>query len=76
MVFADEPTGNLDEETGARIAELIVGVRDRTGATVLVATHDPELAERADRRLLLRGGRLHDDVPAVEPASEPALAAV
>lgn len=76
VVFADEPTGNLDEETGARIAELIVGVRDRTGATVLVATHDPELAERADRRLLLRGGRLHDDVPAVEPASEPALAAV
>ena len=76
VVFADEPTGNLDEETGARIAELLVGVRDRTGATVLVATHDTELAERADRRLLLRGGRLHDDTPAVEPAPEPALAGV
>ena len=76
VVFADEPTGNLDEETGARIAELIVGVRDRTGATVLVATHDTELAARADRRLLLRGGRLHDDAPAPEPAAEPALAAV
>lgn len=66
VVFADEPTGNLDEETGVRIADLIAGVRDRTGATVLVATHDPELAARADRRLLLRGGRLHDDVKAPE----------
>jgi len=76
VVFADEPTGNLDEDTGVRIAELLVGVRDRTGATVLVATHDTELAERADRRLLLRGGRLHDDTPAAEPAPEPALAGV
>jgi putative ABC transport system ATP-binding protein len=72
VVFADEPTGNLDEETGIRIADLIVGVRDRTGATVLVATHDTELAARADRRLLLRGGRLHGDATAPESASEPA----
>ena len=76
VVFADEPTGNLDEETGVRIAELLVGVRDRTGATVLVATHDTELAERADRRLLLRGGKLHGDAPALAPAPEPALAGV
>ena len=74
VVFADEPTGNLDEETGVRIAELLAGVRDRTGATVLVATHDAELAARADRRLLLRGGRLHDDRPAPELVAEPALA--
>ena len=76
VVYADEPTGNLDEETGARIAELLVGVRDRTGATVLVATHDTELASRADRRLLLRGGRLHEDAPAPAPVPEPALAGV
>ncbi len=75
VVFADEPTGNLDEETGARIAELLVGVRDRTGATVLVATHDVELASRADRRLLLRGGRLHEDAP-VPAAAEPVLLGV
>lgn len=77
VVLADEPTGNLDEDTGARIADLLVGVRDRTGATVLVATHDTELAARADRRLLLRGGRLHDDTGRVAaPVAEPALAAV
>ena len=77
VVFADEPTGNLDEETGALIAELLVGVRDRTGATVLVATHDTELAARADRRLLLRGGRLLEDAPAPVPAvAEPALVGV
>ena len=73
VVFADEPTGNLDEETGVRIAELLVGVRDRTGATVLVVTHDTELAARADRRLLLRGGRLHEDTPVPVATSEPAL---
>ena len=77
VVFADEPTGNLDEDTGVRIAELLVGVRDRTGATVLVATHDTELAARADRRLLLRGGRLHEDLASVRaPAAEPAFAGV
>ena len=52
-------------------------MRDRTGATVLVATHDTELAARADRRLLLRGGRLHDDAPVpVAAAIEPVLAGV
>ena len=77
VVFADEPTGNLDEETGVRIAELLVGVRDRTGATVLVATHDAELAARADRRFLLRGGRLHEDLARLAAsAPEPALAGV
>ena len=76
-MLADEPTGNLDEDTGARIADLLVGVRDRTGATVLVATHDTELASRADRRLLLRGGRLHEDTGRVAaPVAEPAFAAV
>ncbi len=75
LVLADEPTGNLDEETGARIAELLVGVRERTGAAVVVATHDAELATRADRRLSLRGGRLHEETapPLLSPPA-PALA--
>ena len=76
VVLADEPTGNLDEETGARIADLLAGVRNRTGATLIVATHDSELAARADRRLLLRGGRLHEVEPEREspPRLAPALA--
>ena len=76
VVLADEPTGNLDEETGGRIADLLAGVRDRTGATLIVATHDSGLAARADRRLLLRGGQLHEDEPLLpaSPRLEPALA--
>ncbi len=76
VILADEPTGNLDEDTGGRIADLLVGVRDRTGATLLIATHDSGLAARADRRLLLRGGRLHDEplAPRNVPEPEPALA--
>ncbi len=78
VILADEPTGNLDEDTGARIADLLVGVRDRTGATLLIATHDSGLAARADRRLLLRGGALHEEDAAVAApeAEEPALVAV
>ncbi len=63
VVLADEPTGNLDEDTGVRIADLLAGIRKRTGATVIVATHDAALAARADRRLILQGGRLHEAPP-------------
>ena len=76
VVLADEPTGNLDEETGLRIADLLAGVRERTGATLVVATHDTELASRADRRLVLRGGRLHEDAAAPAEPAAPALASV
>ncbi len=64
LVLADEPTGNLDEETGGRIAALLMEVRDRFGTTIVVATHDADLAGRADCRLLLRGGALAPDRPA------------
>ena len=72
VVLADEPTGNLDEETGGAIAELLLGVRERTGAALVVATHDSALAALADRRLRLRAGRLHeDDYPDEAPAAAP-----
>ena len=61
VVLADEPTGNLDEETGTAIGELLLGVRERTGAALVVATHDSALSALADRRLRLRGGRLHPE---------------
>jgi putative ABC transport system ATP-binding protein/lipoprotein-releasing system ATP-binding protein len=58
VIFADEPTGNLDSKTGDSIVELLLSlVRDR-GSTLVVATHDAMLATRGDRRLEIRDGRL------------------
>jgi putative ABC transport system ATP-binding protein len=58
VLFADEPTGNLDTDSGQRIIDLLFGLRDRVGSTLLLVTHDHALAERCDRVLRLDGGRL------------------
>ncbi|MFI7607550.1 ABC transporter ATP-binding protein [Micromonospora sp. NPDC049366] len=58
LLIADEPTGQLDSETGRSIMDLLRAVARGRGTTVLVATHDPALIELADRTLTLRDGRL------------------
>ncbi|GAA4937114.1 ABC transporter ATP-binding protein [Actinoplanes utahensis] len=58
LLLADEPTGNLDSRTGESIVDLLLSLRDDRGATVVVATHDPGLAERCDGSLRLRDGVL------------------
>ena len=58
VVLADEPTGNLDTETGREIIDLLAGLAAEHGSTVIVATHDATLASRSPRRLRLRDGRL------------------
>jgi putative ABC transport system ATP-binding protein len=58
VILADEPTGNLDTQTGAEIVESLAGLAARRGTTVIVATHDILLADRAPRRLRMRDGRL------------------
>jgi len=58
VILADEPTGNLDSQTGADVIELLAGLASSHGATVIVATHDAELAARAPKRLAMRDGRL------------------
>jgi putative ABC transport system ATP-binding protein len=58
LLIADEPTGQLDSETGRSIMDLIRAVVRSTGMTALVATHDPALMDVADRILTLRDGRL------------------
>ncbi|MGB9691097.1 MAG: ABC transporter ATP-binding protein [Candidatus Sumerlaeaceae bacterium] len=63
LVLADEPTGNLDAESAAAVIELLWNnVRDNHRALVIV-THDPEIARRADRCLRLREGRLYPETP-------------
>jgi putative ABC transport system ATP-binding protein len=57
VVFADEPTGALDSETGQRLMELLVGLAVRTGTGLVVVTHDAEVAARCDRTVTIRDGR-------------------
>ncbi len=61
LVFADEPTGNLDRTTGAQIMDLLFQRRAATDATLLVITHDPALAQRCDRVVELADGRIVRD---------------
>ena len=61
LIFADEPTGNLDAATGHQIVDLLFDRREQTGATLLVITHDPELATRCPRVITLADGRIASD---------------
>jgi putative ABC transport system ATP-binding protein len=65
LVLADEPTGNLDAATGARIMDLMFRLRDETGATLVLVTHDPALAARCDRICTMHAGRLTEPAQAV-----------
>ena len=58
ILLADEPTGNLDATNGGAIMDLLFGLRDRHGATLVLVTHAPDLAARCDRVLNLEDGRL------------------
>ncbi|MFT3975318.1 MAG: ABC transporter ATP-binding protein [Amaricoccus sp.] len=60
LLLADEPTGNLDPETSARVFDMLLGLVRSTGLAALIATHNPELAARMDRTLRLDQGRIED----------------
>jgi putative ABC transport system ATP-binding protein len=64
LLLADEPTGNLDSETGARIVDLLLASQREQGCTIVIATHNDTLAALADQRVGLRDGRL---VPSPSP---------
>ncbi|WP_077146856.1 ABC transporter ATP-binding protein [Sphingopyxis sp. KK2] len=61
ILFADEPTGNLDTATGHAIVDLLFSRGKELGATLLVITHDPELAEHCDRVLVMHDGRIDEE---------------
>ncbi len=61
VLFADEPTGNLDAATGAGIIDLLLGLARQDGRTLIAVTHDPALALLGDRQLFLQEGQLQGD---------------
>ncbi len=63
ILFADEPTGNLDEETGEKVVDLLFELNREAGTTLVIVTHDLELARKTGRILRLRGGRVLEKEP-------------
>jgi putative ABC transport system ATP-binding protein len=61
ILFADEPTGNLDEETGATIEKLIFDLNKELGTTLILVTHDLDLASKTDRIIRMKGGKIISD---------------
>ena len=68
IVIADEPTGNLDQATGRQIADLLFSTARERGTTLVLVTHDPVLAERCDRQVAMRSGRIETAAPALAEA--------
>jgi putative ABC transport system ATP-binding protein len=62
ILFADEPTGNLDSDTGGRIVELLESINREAGSTIVLVTHDASLASRAQRIIRLSDGRVISDI--------------
>lgn len=58
LIIGDEPTGNLDSETGQKVLDLLDAIRRREGCALILATHDPRVAARADRVITLQDGRI------------------
>jgi putative ABC transport system ATP-binding protein len=72
IVMADEPTGNLDSENGKLVLDLLLERNKKAGTTLVLVTHDPEVASRADRKIVLRDGMVvEDSLPFAAPVDEP-----
>jgi putative ABC transport system ATP-binding protein len=70
IVMADEPTGNLDSKNGRLVLDLLLDRNKRTGTTLVLVTHDPQVAATADRKIVLRDGQIVEDTLLREPVAE------
>ncbi|HEY0771328.1 MAG TPA: ABC transporter, partial [Sphingobacteriaceae bacterium] len=61
ILFADEPTGNLDAETSGKVMKLIFDLNKESGTTLILVTHDMELASKTQRIIRIRGGEISSD---------------
>jgi putative ABC transport system ATP-binding protein len=76
MVMADEPTGNLDSVNGRLVLDLLLERNSKEGTTLVLVTHDVEIASRADRKIVLKDGMVVEDtLPFAGPMTEPVAAA-
>jgi putative ABC transport system ATP-binding protein len=66
LLFADEPTGNLDSENGSIVLSQLVDLKTEQGATLILVTHNPDIAKAADRVLTLKDGRLAHERPGIQ----------
>lgn len=66
ILFADEPTGNLDAETSEKVVKLLFDLNSEAGTTLIIVTHDPELAAKTQRIIRIKGGRLVADEKTVQ----------
>jgi len=71
ILFADEPTGNLDEETGAKVESLLFSLNREAGTTLVLVTHDLELAQKTQRIIRLKGGKMVEDTLLAAHTSQP-----
>ena len=61
IIMADEPTGNLDSKVGQEIMDLLLNLNKESGTTLIIITHDPKVAEQAQRTIHLYDGRVHTE---------------
>jgi len=66
LLLADEPTGNLDSQNAAEILSVLARLREERGMTIVLASHDPQIAARSERLIRLRDGCVVDDIELVE----------
>lgn len=73
IIFADEPTGNLDSTTGERVEELLFGLNKQQGSTLIIVTHDTDLASKCDIQIFIRDGKIENMTGNIEsPQAESA----
>lgn len=70
IVMADEPTGNLDSANGRLVLDLLLDRNKHAGTTLVLVTHDPEVASNADRKIVLSDGQIVEDILLHEPVAE------
>lgn len=68
VIFADEPTGNLDTKTGLEVIEILQRLNQEDKVTIILVTHDPNIVRFAKRQIVLRDGKMVEDKPILEPA--------